>query len=106
MMCIHEREGIMEVSVIALPTVRGLTDFVRETLCHHDRLDPQQTPFYRSPITRNNKTTGMLFHVEGPRLLKTSALWTIDEHRLLFYDSVGIKFFEVRLSESPDVKQF
>jgi hypothetical protein len=45
----------------------------------------------------------MLFHVEGPRLLKTSAVWAGDEHRIMFYDSLGLKFDEVRLSESPPI---
>jgi len=46
-----------------------------------------------------------MFHVEGPRLLKTSAVWAGDEHRILFYDSVGTKFSEVKLSEGPEIPQ-
>jgi hypothetical protein len=42
-----------------------------------------------------------MFHVEGPRLLKTSAVWAGDEHRILFYDSTGARFSEVTLSEGP-----
>ncbi|HEY8505489.1 MAG TPA: hypothetical protein VIL46_12975, partial [Gemmataceae bacterium] len=79
-----------------------LSRFVRETLCEHDRLDPAQTPFFRTVLTRRGQPVGGVFHIEGPRLLRTSAVWAAEEHRILFYDSTGVRFREVRLSESPD----
>lgn len=91
----------MTVPVLGLTTADQLRNAVRGTLCEHDRLDPVQTPFFAAPIHRRNKLCGFMFHVEGPRLLKTSALWIAEEHRILFYDSIGTRFREVRLSESP-----
>jgi hypothetical protein len=96
------RRETVEKSTLALPTLTGLSQFVRDTLCDRDRLDPFQTPFFRSPVKRGGKTTAMMYHVEGPRLLKSSALWVVEEHRLLFYDSTGTRFLEVHLSESPN----
>ena len=93
----------MESSVVALPTRDALTRFVRDMLCSHDRLDPVQTPFYHSTLKRRGRLCGIMFHVEGPRLLKTSAVWAGDEHRILFYDSTGARFSEVRLSEGPEL---
>ena len=74
---------------------------MRKTLCEHDRLDPVQTSLFGAVITRLGRVCGMLFHVEGPRMLKNSAVWTADENRILFYDSLGVRFHEVDLSESP-----
>jgi hypothetical protein len=91
----------MESSVVALTTPEALTRFVRDMLCSHDRLDPVQTPLYQATLKRRGRTCGLLFHVEGPRLLRTSAIWAADEHRILFYDSTGARFSEVRLSEGP-----
>jgi len=91
----------MESSVVALPTAEALNRFVRDMLCSHDHLDPAQTPLYRADVRRRGKPCGLVFHVEGPRLLKTSAVWAGEEHRILFYDSAGVKFGEVKLSESP-----
>ena len=88
--------------VIALPTAADLTAFVHKTLCERDALDPGQTPLIRTPLVRNRKPCGILYHVEGPRLLRTSAVWAADENRLIFYDSSGVRGGEVRLSESPD----
>jgi len=93
----------MELSVVALPKMDALTRFVRDTLCSHDRLDPAQTPMYQAALKRRGRRAGLLFHVEGPRLLKTSAVWAGDEHRILFYDSTGARFGEVKLSEGPEL---
>jgi hypothetical protein len=38
----------------------------------------------------------------GPQRQKAYAIWAGDEHRLLFYDAVGIRFAEATLSEAPD----
>ena len=93
----------MDQSVVALPKLESLTRFVREMLCSHDRLDPVQTPMYQAMLRRHGRPCGLLFHVEGPRLLKTSAIWAGEEHRILFYDSTGVRFGEVKLSEGPDL---
>jgi hypothetical protein len=93
----------MESSVVALPKLDSLTRFVRDMLCSHDRLDPFQTPMYQATLKRRGRACGLLFHVEGPRLLKNFAIWALDEHRILFYDSTGARFGEVKLSEGPDL---
>jgi hypothetical protein len=93
----------MEASVVSLTTQESLARFVRDMLCAHDRLDPAQTPMYKAALNRRGRPCGILFHVEGPRLLKTSAVWAGDEHRILFYDSTGARFGEVKLSEGPDL---
>jgi hypothetical protein len=91
--------------VVALPTLEDLQQFVHEHLCDHDRLDPEQTPLMRGTIRRSGRPCGLFFQVEGPRLLKSYALWAGDENRVLFYDSAGRRFSEVQLSEAPDPTQ-
>jgi hypothetical protein len=88
--------------VLALPTLEDLRRHVRETLCSHDRLDPEYTPLAQAVITRSGKPCGLFFQARGPRLLKTYAVWAGDEGRILFYDSTGQRFGETRLCESPD----
>lgn len=88
--------------VLALPTLAELLAFVHAELCRADRLDPEQAPLKQAPVMRNGKMCGLMFHVEGPRLLRTSAVWAADENRILFYDSTGVRKSEVRLTESPD----
>lgn len=91
----------MPATVVALPTLDALTAFVRHVLCERDSLDPEQTPLYRTLMKKAGTPCGIVFHIEGPRLLKTSAIWTAATERILFYDSTGTRFHDVSLSESP-----
>ena len=87
--------------VAAFSTVEELAEFVHEVLCDKDALDPIQAPLFRTPLQRSARVCGVVFHVEGPRLLRTSAVWSSDDGRIIFYDSSGLRFREVELSESP-----
>jgi len=89
--------------VVALPTLDELVAYIHRTLCDADALDPEQAPLFRSTLSRAGKPCGIAFHVEGPRLLKTAAVWAADDHRIIFYDSTGLRRRVVRLSESPDI---
>jgi hypothetical protein len=92
----------MEVTFASLQTFERLRLHVHQILCTHDRLDPKQTPLHQAMIVRSGKPCGLFFQVQGPRLLKTYAVWAGQEHRILFYDSTGLRFAETRLSEGPD----
>jgi hypothetical protein len=92
----------MDVQFISLPTLEKLRAYVVETLCAHDRLDPGQTPLYEAVIRRSGKPCGLLFQAQGPRLLKTHAVWAGSENRILFYDSTGLRYAETRLCDAPD----
>ncbi|HLN33038.1 MAG TPA: hypothetical protein VK395_35235 [Gemmataceae bacterium] len=92
----------MNASFVSLPTLDKLRSHVLQTLCAHDRLDPQQTPLNQALIMRSGKPCGLFFQVQGPRMLKTYAVWAGEEDRILYYDSSGIRFAECRLSEGPD----
>ena len=90
------------LSVAALPTLEALRRHVQQILCDHDKLDPGQTPLLQAAITRSGRSCGLFFQAQGPRRLRTYAVWSCDEHRILFYDSTGTRFAETRLSEAPE----
>ena len=92
----------MATSVFSLPTFDDLRQHVLETLCKHDLLDPKQMPFYQGLVTRAGRRCGLFFEVQGPRSLRTYALWSGDENRILFYNGQGERFAETTLSEAPD----
>jgi hypothetical protein len=92
----------MSVQFVSLPTLDKLRQHIHQTLCSHDNLDPQQTPLHQARIIRSGKPCGLFFQVQGPRLLKTYAVWAGDENRILFYDSTGQRFAEIKLCEGPD----
>jgi hypothetical protein len=94
------------MNVIAiLPTVESLAQHVHNVLCAHDRLDPRQTPLHQTLILRGGTPCGLFFQLQGPRLLRTYAIWAGEEGRILFYDSTGCRFAEVRLTEGPDPRK-
>jgi hypothetical protein len=92
----------MATATKSLPSLEDLRQHVLETLCDHDKLDPAQAPFFQGLITRSGKPCGLLFQVQGPRQVRTYALWASAENRILFYDGVGQRFAETRLSDAPD----
>src|SRR5204863_6089860 len=92
----------MDVRVVPLPTLDQLRAFVLNTLCERDRLDPEHARIRQAPVRRGDRTCGLFFQVEGPRLLRTYAVWAGEEHRILFYDSTGERFAEAKLSDAPD----
>jgi len=89
-------------TIYSLPTVESLREHVHTVLCKPDQLDLNQTPLFQSLVTRSKKVCGLFFQVQGPRMVKTYAVWAAEENRILFYDSQGIRFSESKLSESPD----
>ena len=89
-------------AVASLPTLNDLREHIRATLCAHDRLDPTHTPIRQALIVRSGRPCGLFFQIQGPRLLRTYAVWAGEENRVLFYDSSGLRFAETRLSEAPD----
>lgn len=91
--------------VISLPTLAQLRQHVLTTLCAHDQLDPNQTPLYQSAMVRAGRPCGLFFQIQGPRQVKTYAIWAGLENRILFYDSAGTRFAESRLSEAPPVQE-
>jgi len=90
-------------TVVCLLTLDVLRKHVRDTLCAHDQLDPAQTPMHQEVITRSGRTCGLFFQVQGPRMVKTYAVWAGEEDRILFYDSSGNRFAQTRVSDGPDV---
>ncbi|HZZ80028.1 MAG TPA: hypothetical protein VFE62_16025 [Gemmataceae bacterium] len=92
----------MQDDVAALPTLPDLFQHVLEILCEHDHLDPEQTPLEHALITRRGKPCGLFFQISGPRLLRNYAVWAGDENRILYYNSIGERIAETRLSEAPD----
>ena len=88
-------------TVASLPTLDDLRRHVHQALCAHDQLDPGQAPLFEGMVVRRGRPCGLFFHVQGPRLLKSYALWAGEENRILFYNSGGERYAELRLAECP-----
>jgi hypothetical protein len=91
-----------ECTVLPLPSVEAIRDHVRQVLCDRDRLDATQVELRQAKLTRRGKACGLMFQVNGPRLLKTYAVWAGDEDRILFYESTGSRFAETKVIDGPE----
>ena len=89
-------------TVATLTSIEAIRRQVHKTLCERDRLDPAHAPLFQSVIKRKNRPCGLFFHIQGPRALRNYAVWAGEEDRILFYDSKGERFAEIRLAEAPD----
>jgi hypothetical protein len=92
----------MDATVAVLPTLDELRRYVRTRLCAHEHLDPVQTPFFQALVTKRGRPCGLFFQIQGPRRVRTYALWAGDDNRIFFYDSSGQRIAEARLSDAPD----
>jgi hypothetical protein len=93
------------MNAYCLPTLQQLRHHVRSVLCQHDQLDPEQAPLHQTVIVRSGRPCGLFFQVQGPRQVKTYAVWAGEEGRILFYDSQGMRFAQTQLSEGPNMRE-
>lgn len=95
----------MTDEVMAFGSVDELAGYVHRELCDRHALDPAQTPLYRTPLVRAGRPAGAVFHVDGPRRLRPSAVWAADAGRVIFYDPLGGRAGEVALADGPAVPE-
>jgi hypothetical protein len=95
----------MESPVVSLPTLDELQQFIRETLCGRDHLDPSQAILKQAVICRGGRACGLFYEVLGQQRQRAYAIWASDDHRILFYDAAGARFNEVDLSDEPDASE-
>src|SRR5437773_10778055 len=79
-----------------------LCGHVHQSLCEKNFLDSTQSPLRKRVIHRRGKSCEMFFEVAGTRLMRRYAVWAGQENRILFQDSAGERFAEVRPSDAPD----
>lgn len=80
-----------------------LEHFMIDGLCDHEKLDRQQVRIQRSVMRKGAAIIGLVIRIEGPRLMRSQALWVESENRVLFYNSAGLRFATVKLAESPEM---
>ena len=82
-----------------------LEQFIGRTLCAQERLDTQQVLIKRSWLRKQQEIVGLMIRVESLQRRHGHAIWVEPEHRILFYNSAGMRFAEVRLAEAPEFEQ-
>lgn len=89
------------VSASPCTNLGELRQFVYETLCQSQELEPSVFPMTERLLVRNGKPCGVYFCLHGPRAVKFTAIWEQDRNVVLFYGACGSRFQTTRLSEVP-----
>jgi len=105
----RNREGEFHPSLVSMDhnatlsctTYEQLQALVHQLLCQQAVLEPGETPLQASVLYRRQRPCAVLFHIEGPRQIRPSAIWVAREQRLLLYDSRGNRLGHVRLHPAP-----
>jgi hypothetical protein len=91
--------------VFATQSIMELEQFISQTLCEQERLDQNQMALRRNFIRQQQQMVAVVFRVESWQRRHGHALWIESESRILFYNSAGRRFAEVKLLEAPEVEQ-
>jgi len=88
------------------PFIANLDDlrqFVNRTICDLEQLEINAFPISERLLVRRGKPCGIYFCLHGPRAVKFSAIWEIEQNRILFYDAAGERYHRTQLVGQPDV---
>jgi len=89
-------------------TARELGDlrqFIHESLCNQNELEPGAFPQTEMLLVRQGKPCGLLFCLHGPRSVKLTAVWEAERNTILFYGSDGGRFRKTTLREAPQLSE-
>ncbi len=89
----------MPDSLNSVRTVDDLRSFVHTSLCERENLLDEQFQTQVYELTRGGTLCGLQFHLQGPRSVKLSAIWTIRQNVVYFYDAQGERYTKVRLPQ-------
>jgi len=91
--------------VFSTRSILELEQFISSAVCEQERLDQQQMAVKRSLLRSGQQLIGIVFRVDSWHRRHGHALWIEPENRILFYNSAGARFAEVKLLEAPELDQ-
>jgi hypothetical protein len=78
-----------------------LRDYVYETFCDHYQLQIGEYRMTERILVRGGTPCGMYFCLNGPRMMRLTAIWETDRNQILFYAADGERFQKTQLIEAP-----
>lgn len=78
-----------------------LRDYIYQTLCEKEQLEPGAFPMTERIIVRADDPCGMYFCLHGPRSVKCTAIWETETNSILFYGATGERFLRTQLTAAP-----
>lgn len=88
----------MQQTIEQLDDPTAVRDYVNQTLCLRDNLEPGSFEMTELPLKRGAAVCGLYFCLHGPRLLRLTAIWEMESNTILFYGSQGEKFMKTQIA--------
>lgn len=85
-------------------TLEDLRDYVNETLCQIDQLEPDAFPITQRLLVRRQAPCGVSFCLHGPRAVKFTAIWDAHENSILFYGPNGERVQKTSIVAGPSLE--
>ena len=85
-------------------SLEELREFIYQTLCSYDQLEPGVFSMTERILARKNKPCGIHFCLHGPRRVRYTAIWETDGNTILFYGSTGERFHKTQLIDAPTLQ--
>jgi hypothetical protein len=79
-------------------TLEELRDWVHQALCSRENLLLEESPLNEMVLRKGDEVCGLQFFVQGPRLVRLSAVWSLDQNQLYCYDADGERYLKHQLS--------
>lgn len=78
-------------------TIEELHEMVHLRLCECENLLHDQFETVATPIVRGGQPCGRQYILNGPRLVRLTAVWAADRNEVMLYDAVGQRYEKIVL---------
>ncbi|MGE0607462.1 MAG: hypothetical protein AB7O62_10235 [Pirellulales bacterium] len=85
-------------------TLEDLREYVSDTLCQIDQLEPDAFPITQRLLVRRDAPCGVYFCLHGPRAVKFSAIWDAQTNNILFYSPNGERIQKTEIVAGPTLE--
>ena len=103
---LHRRANSTRQDSQQFETLEELGLYVADTLGRLEMLKSQLFELTQEVLLRRQQPCGVLFCLHGPRALRHSAIWEMDQNRVLFYGSCGRRVQNTVLAGAPSQVAF
>lgn len=91
----------MQQDLIELENLCKLRSYVSDTLCQQNDFELGVFRITERVLMRRHRPCGMFFCLHGPRSVKLTAVWEMDNNSILFYGSTGERVQKTTLATAP-----
>ncbi len=91
----------MQQDRVEIGDLSSLRKFVSNTLCRQNDFELGVFKVTERLLMRRQRPCGILFCLHGPRSVKLTAVWEMENNSILFYGSTGERVQKTTLSSAP-----